>query len=106
MSIITADIGGTHIRVGLITPDGEIIARHSIRTCSERGADAGIGDVVRMIDVLLSQSSDPLTGIGIAVTGPIDRASGIVDNPYTLPGWGPTDLCLAAAEALPNPCAG
>jgi glucokinase len=103
VSIITADIGGTHIRVGLVTPDGEMIARHSIRTRSERGANAGIGDLVRMIDVLLSQSSDPLIGIGIAVTGPVDRDSGIVDNPYTLPGWGPTDLVSPLQERFQTP---
>lgn len=98
MTIVAADIGGTHTRVARVTTDGTIVARRDTLTRPERGAAAAIAEMSVFIDELLAESATPLTGLGLAVTGPVDTASGILDNPYTLGGWGPTDLITPFQE--------
>jgi glucokinase len=95
VSVIGVDIGGTNTRVGLITSDGDILARHDLPTRPDRGGRAAVQQLSELIESLLSGCSATLDGIGVAVTGPVDRETGIVNNPYTLRGWGPTNLAAA-----------
>lgn len=92
MNIVAADIGGTHTRVALVTPDGDIRIRRATPTLSERGAEVAIAQLSELIEDVLGESGTRAVAIGIAVTGPVDHRTGVVDNPYTLKGWGPTDL--------------
>lgn len=91
MSVIGVDIGGTNTRVGLLTHGGDIVARCSIPTPADRGTAVG-EHLIELIESLLRDRSATLDGIGVAVTGPVDPRTGIVNNPYTLRGWGPTNL--------------
>lgn len=112
MSRIGVDIGGTHTRVGLVSEEGKLLHRRSVPTRPERGPQALIDDITGLIDQLINPlsedplNSEPITAqatlrsnprrtrlsIGIGVTGPVDTRTGIVNNPYTLTGWPPTDL--------------
>jgi glucokinase len=98
VSVIGVDIGGTNTRVGLITQDGDILARHGVATRPDRGSRAAVDQLTELIDSLVSGCSATLEGIGVAVTGPVDPRTGIVNNPYTLRGWGPTDLAAPLRE--------
>jgi glucokinase len=92
VSLIGVDIGGTKTRVALLTPEGTVLARRSTPTRAERGHNAALEQLIELIGSLQNESASPLDGIGIAVTGPVNTQTGIVDNPHTLRGWGPTDL--------------
>jgi glucokinase len=98
VSFIGVDIGGTNTRVGLLTADGALIARRSAPTRPERGNAAALETLVGLIESLISDHSGTLDAIGVAVTGPVDLQTGIVDNPYTLRGWGPTNLVAPLRE--------
>jgi glucokinase len=92
VTLIGVDIGGTNTRVGLLTPQGTLLARRSAPTRPERGSSAALEQLIELIEALLDDDVGTLEGIGVAVTGPVDPRTGIVNNPYTLRGWGPTNL--------------
>jgi glucokinase len=98
VSVIGVDIGGTNTRVGLITPDGDILARRGVATRPDRGSRAAVIQLSELIESILSGCSATLEGIGVAVTGPVDPRTGIVNNPYTLRGWGPVNLAAPLRE--------
>ncbi len=85
------DIGGRTV-VGAVVrgSDAHIMARRTMPTDSQRGIEDGLRRFGALIEALLRESGiEPhqLAGIGIGSTGPIDSATGRINNPFTLPGW-------------------
>jgi glucokinase len=86
--VVGVDLGGTNLRVGAVSPAGEVLAlRH--------GPLPGNGDASLSLESIGAQIGElcaavpagHLEGIGVASTGPLDRTRGTIENPYTLPGW-------------------
>lgn len=67
---IGIDIGGTNMRVGLVSEDGEIVRR-----IKEPTSDEILGAIFKALDSLFSNE---IAGIGIGVAGLVDRAKGRV----------------------------
>lgn len=88
---IGLDIGGTNLVAGVIAAaDGRVISRHTIPTESRKGVEDGLRRISGLIEQVLQQAgmqTAQMTGIGIGSTGPIDSNRGLIQNPYTLPGW-------------------
>lgn len=85
-SAIGVDLGGTQVRAGVVTSAGELVRQAQARIAGvapERGLNV-IGDLIQQ---LVAAGTEPITGIGIGATGPIDIARGVINNPYTLQGW-------------------
>lgn len=82
------DIGGTKIALGLVDATGVVLATTQVPTLVSVGPQAGITRIITALDGLLTQTPDAnLRGIGVGCTGPLDAPRGIIQNPYTLPGW-------------------
>lgn len=82
------DLGGTYVRVALLTPKGKILSRQMSELVPQKGPLAGIELIHHLVQTALVESGQPtLSGIGIGATGPIDSANGRIQNPYTLPTW-------------------
>jgi glucokinase len=82
------DIGGTKIALGLVDDRGAILRRESLAT--PRDFDEAISGIESKLRELMGRESigtSELAGIGIGCAGPVDPRTGIVNNPYTLPGW-------------------
>lgn len=77
---IGIDLGGTNIAGGLVTQSGEILNKLSIPTGRERGSDAVIDDIYRVIEALLkeNQTGETVKGIGIGIPGIADPRTGDV----------------------------
>jgi glucokinase len=86
------DIGGTKILAGIADESGKILVSRSFPTITGEGGALGstvaIADTLRQQCASIGLAFDALAGIGIVCAGPVSPVSGVVDNPYTLPGWG------------------
>lgn len=95
---IGVDLGGTNLRVGAITAEGELLDWQMAAIEARRGPEAGVQKISDSIESLISNISKPITGIGIGSTGPVDRQRGSIQNPYTLPGWEDVDIVSPIAD--------
>lgn len=77
---IGIDLGGTNIAGGLVTDSGVILNKLSVPTGRERGSDAVIEDIYRVVDALLkdNKSGEDVKGIGIGIPGIADPHTGEV----------------------------
>lgn len=90
--LIGIDLGGTNVRAGAITSGGELITASELPIDAARGPEAGLETIERLIHQVVLESGREVAAIGIGSTGPIDRVHGLINNPYTLPGWNQVDI--------------
>lgn len=85
--VVGIDLGGTYVRVGVFRPYGKLL--HTIQQPIEAhlGGQAGVQRIIALVEQALQESGGLLTGIGMGSTGPVDSSLGLIQNPYTLPGW-------------------
>jgi glucokinase len=92
---IGVDLGGTNIKVAVVSENGEIIIRAERKTARERGELAVIADISAVIIEVTSEtgklSPDKYT-LGMGIPGVVDDANGIVVFANNM-GW--ADLPLA-----------
>lgn len=103
---IGADIGGTFIKLGIVSHDGEISMRREVPI--DRSGSEGVMDTLfRAIDELLRESgmgTKAFAGIGVSAAGCIDSAKGCVaKNGGNVPGWPHTQVAgpLMARYGIP-----
>lgn len=101
--ILALDIGGTSIR-GILVHGGRTVAT-AVRPSSRR-ADPGGSAATAMLRFLEGVAGGDLASvaaIGVAITGPVDTATGRVSNPYTLPDWSHDDWVEELRQRLGIP---
>lgn len=77
------DLGGTNIKIGLVTNGGRIIQRITIPTNAQYGPEAVVANIINC----LKQWQNQYQTIGIGVAGLIDHKKGIVHFSPNLPNW-------------------
>ncbi|GAA4725884.1 ROK family glucokinase [Brevibacillus fulvus] len=93
-AIVGVDVGGTAIKMALLSPAGEILHQFQQPTPVAQGEDGVIEKINNLVDKLLQETQTDkasLAGIGIGVPGPIDAETGIVQQAVNL-GWKNTRL--------------
>ena len=83
------DVGGTTIKCGLFSVDGELLESWEINTRKEDGGKYVLPDIADSIKAKMEEKSigyDDLKGVGIGVPGPV-LEDGVVDICVNL-GWG------------------
>jgi glucokinase len=81
------DLGGTNIKLGIVSQNGKIIKKTSVETKAEGGPEAVISQMKKGIKEILSKNKKEITGIGIGAPGVVTIKKGIVENPPNFPGW-------------------
>ncbi|MBC8161853.1 MAG: ROK family protein, partial [Roseiflexaceae bacterium] len=103
--IIGVDLGGTQLRAGLATPDGQVLHEIRVATLANDGPAAVIGQIVGLVAQVQDYlpAGGALAGIGIGSPGPIDPFQGIVFNQPNMLGWKDVPLreILEAQTGLP-----
>lgn len=87
---IGIDLGGTDIKGGLVSSNGDIVARASTATEADHGPDHVIGRIVDLVRRLTKTAEDrslPVKGVGLGAPGTLSRERGVVVAPPNLPGW-------------------
>lgn len=84
------DIGGSSIKAGVLTDDGEILARRHVPSALEEGLEAGLSNLERVCREIVDEAAVDwcdVVGVGVAAPGTMDIPKGIVFHPFNLPGW-------------------
>lgn len=81
MYYVGIDLGGTNIAVGIVTEDGKIIAKKSVKTLADRFFEEIIADMAECTLALLSENNislDQVKSIGIGSPGSLNTEDGIL----------------------------
>lgn len=85
---IGVDLGGTSVKIGIVSESGKIIKKTSIDTNAQNGPAAVISSIKNGIDQLISKNNiKDFIGIGLGSPGSVIGKKGIVKNPPNFPGW-------------------
>jgi glucokinase len=102
---IGIDVGGTTTRVGVVTAEGELEAEVQAPS-AEVTATQDVDRLAAMIgEARAAVGGRYLGAVGVGVTGQIDPSRGVIDNPFTLPGWHDFALGEALSERFSVPVA-
>jgi len=89
---IGVDLGGTNIKIGIVSDKGKLIKKTSIKTEAEGGPKKIISNIKKCIDEILVKNKYKIRGIGIGCPGVVSTKKGTVENPPNLPGWEKVNL--------------
>ncbi len=86
---IGIDLGGTNLKLGLVTPEGRIVAKRSVPTEADRGPDHVLGRMAEAARDIARDADDAATvrAVGVGAPGPLDTKAGVVVFAPNLPGW-------------------
>src|ERR1035438_10215660 len=84
---IGVDLGGTYVKLGIVSQQGKIIKKTAVETKAGDGPESVIAQIEYGINILLHKNKYKLSGIGIGSPGTVSVKKGIVENPPNFPGW-------------------
>ncbi|MBQ2834662.1 MAG: ROK family protein [Clostridia bacterium] len=76
--ILSIDIGGTAVKMGLVDESGVIHARHEASVCSDGYRTPILTTVIREAKTFLAREKAAISGIGVSATGQVDDTAGVV----------------------------
>ena len=76
--ILSIDIGGTAVKMGLVDHAGAIHARHEASVCFDYYQTPILTTVIREAQAFLARESAQIEGIGVSATGQVDDRAGAV----------------------------
>ena len=85
MNILAIDIGGTMIKYGIVSSDGQILSTDKIETEAEKGLD----NILNKIDNIFKKyKENNLVGIAVSGTGQINGMIGkVIGGAPIIPNW-------------------
>ncbi len=106
MHYIGIDIGGTKIAGGIVTSNGEVIARKERPTPIKEGGHRILQEAIEVTKSLVHGFSHKIQAIGVGAGGQIDTTHGVVYSATdVIPGWKGIRITEAFTTALGLPSA-
>lgn len=99
------DMGGSKIACGIVSDRGEVLAQAAFPTEPRQGPEVKTHQMAEVLLRLRADLDQPLAGIGVGCTGPVDPVRGTISDVPFLPGWNGFNLCNALAEQTGLPAA-
>jgi len=84
---IGVDLGGTNVKVGIVSQEGKIVKKLSLETFANVGPDEVIAQIKKGVGEILIGNKLKIRGIGIGSPGIVTPKKGTVENPPNFPGW-------------------
>jgi glucokinase len=88
------DIGGTKLAVGAADASGRLLAHCRLPSLVQRGPDAVVKDIARMVRAAVSVAADRISSgptelgfLGVASPGPLSQKRGVILSTPNMPGW-------------------
>ena len=91
--VFGVDIGGTTVKIGLFTIQGEMVEKWEITTRTDEGGKYILSDIAASVEDKLAEKKiekSDVAGVGMGVPGPV-KADGTVIKCVNL-GWGSVDV--------------
>ncbi|MCU7496810.1 MAG: ROK family protein [Ignavibacteria bacterium] len=85
--VIGVDLGGTSIKVGVVSKEGKLIKKGFVDTLAHQGPKVVVSQIKKGIRLVLGDYEKEIGGIGIGAPGVVSMENGTVENPPNLPGW-------------------
>lgn len=103
--VIGADLGGTKIEIGLISPENAITARTRIATHPAAGPEDVVERIAREVEKLALHlpAGERIAALGMCSPGPVDNAGGVLLDPPNLAGlhYAPFRRLISARLKIP-----
>ena len=89
---IGIDLGGTFIKAGVLTDQGEVVRQWKTPTEGDRGGPVVVQRMVDLIGEILespevASHEDQVAGIGLGSPGLVDQKTGTITRPVNIPNW-------------------
>lgn len=104
MLYMGVDLGGTGIKAGVVSENGEILSKGSTPTMKERPYQDIIRDIATLCEKVAGQANvtmDEIAAIGVGVPGICDAKTGIIPFCTNL-GWHDVPFIAEMHKYLPN----
>jgi glucokinase len=85
--VVGVDLGGTSIKVGVVTKDGKLVDKGFVDTLAHKGPKTVVSQIIKGINLVIGDYKKEIAGIGIGAPGVVSMEKGTVENPPNLPGW-------------------
>lgn len=105
--LIGVDLGGTNMKVGLVSREGELLGERRAPTDVPAGPEAATDRMVELARALLDErdlSTREVTACGIGSPGPLSTETGCIVKTPNLQGWDGAPIAPPVGEALGVPC--
>ncbi|MCS6869526.1 ROK family protein, partial [Thermus sp.] len=102
-AVAAVDLGGTRIRLALVSRQGDILGRVVLPTLPDQGPYAAMHRLADALLRLVHETGVRPRGVGIASAGPIHHPEGTLTHPPNLPGWDGFALAPAVERSVGLP---
>ncbi len=89
---VGVDLGGTNIKIGVVSQKGKLIEKISLSSKAEGGPDKVVKQIKLGVKEILAKNKKKIRGIGIGAPGVVSVKKGTVENPPNFPGWTKVNL--------------
>ncbi len=87
---IGIDLGGTNVKAGVVSDEGDVCSRVEMPTEVDVGQDHSVGRIIQCARNAAAEAgidASRIRGIGVGSPGPLDIYNGIVVAPVNFPTW-------------------
>lgn len=99
---VGVDLGGTSVKIGLVSRDGEIVASATRETDAQAGPTHVLGEIAAGISEVVD-AADGVHAVGIGAPGSVTLDRTTVIQPPNFPGWKTVNLSQEISRRLSKP---